>query len=368
MLRRADVTLLGAPPGTVPNFIDPPTRATEMVAPSIALTTLALIVVLGRIYTKTFITKSFDLSDWLSIGAIVMAIARTVVNCMAVYIWHLGRHVWDLEPWNFASVKNCQFIMDMIYLVGIMFAKLSILVLYVKVFHIRRRFRFLCYVMMAFVVVNCVVFFFIYAFDCKPVYYTWHFSVDHFDCIEITQINVAIGAINIFTDLIIMIMPLPLVWQLQLAKTQKAGLLVVFSTGALICITTIVREVIVVRTNKESDQPWVVADEVIWLTVELNIGIICVCMPALAPVWRKAIASQLGLSYLRSFFSGMSSRGTSRGQSKLSDSDSTSKSRGHIEVKRDWSAHVSNASRGPSSHSQSEEIGLVNMKREVSAV
>jgi hypothetical protein len=120
----------------------------------------------------------------------------------------------------------------MVYLLGIMCAKLSILIFYVRVFHVKERFRWLCYAMMATTVIYCIIFFFIIAFDCEDEYYTWHFSFTA-KCIEITTVTVAIGAVNIATDLIIMVMPLPLIWQLHLGKSQKLGLLAVFGTGLL---------------------------------------------------------------------------------------------------------------------------------------
>ena len=70
-VRDTNITLLSAPPGTQPNFVNPPTRGGEMVGASIAVTTLALIFVLARIYTKLFITKGFDWADYFAISAMV---------------------------------------------------------------------------------------------------------------------------------------------------------------------------------------------------------------------------------------------------------------------------------------------------------
>jgi hypothetical protein len=68
---KRDVELVGPPPGTQPNFINPPSRGPEMVSVSIAMTTLACAVVLARVYIKTFVTKAFDWSDYFAIGALV---------------------------------------------------------------------------------------------------------------------------------------------------------------------------------------------------------------------------------------------------------------------------------------------------------
>ncbi|KAL9097270.1 MAG: hypothetical protein Q9165_000697 [Trypethelium subeluteriae] len=172
----------------------------------------------------------------------------------------------------------------------------------------------------------------------------------------------AIGAMNIITDFIIMVMPLPLIWQLQLGKTQRAGLMLVFLTGALVWITTIVREVIVVKTDKEVDQSWSVADEIVWLTTELNVGIICICMPTLWPIWRQAVTTKMGFSYIHSLLSGILTKDSS--QTKLSESRSASKD---INVKREWSTHIidgdtDNVSQEYILQSRENQIGLVNLR------
>jgi hypothetical protein len=68
---KPDYTLSGLPPGVTPNFIDPPTRGILMVGVSISMVLLSTFVVLGRAYTKAFVTKSFDWSDYFAFGALV---------------------------------------------------------------------------------------------------------------------------------------------------------------------------------------------------------------------------------------------------------------------------------------------------------
>lgn len=128
-------------------------------------------------------------------------------------------------------------------------------------------------------------------------------------------------------------------------------------------ITTIVREAIVIRTAREFDQPWTVSDEVIWLTIELNIGIVCVTLPVLAPIWRGAISKNFGFSYISNWFSSMRS---SRGQSKISESDSESPygSSG----KDNWSAQVNSKAQPLDSHSDQLNLMEIRVKREITQV
>ena len=151
----------------------------------------------------------------------------------------VGRHTWDIPPLQLIHVgngsKNGLFIGDMIYFWGIMFTKLSILTFYLNVFKVNKLFRFLVYAMMGLVVSYCLIFFFITAFDCNPVAKNWNLIgwTGGGTCIDMIKVNYAAGGINIFTDTVTLVMPLPLIAQLQLDKVRKIGLFATFATGLL---------------------------------------------------------------------------------------------------------------------------------------
>ncbi|RAL64938.1 hypothetical protein DID88_001529 [Monilinia fructigena] len=291
---RALSPLLGAPPGTVPNYINPVTRGNEIVVTSIVLTSLAFVFVVTRVLLRLFVKKSFGWDDVFCVCALMFAIARTVIGCIMVDVYGIGRHIWDFIP--------------------------RISWLRTMMFYVVQKFRYFCYAMMSSTIIYCLTFFFLIAFDCKDEHYTWHFSVTA-SCIEITTLNIANGALNLATDVVIMIMPLPLIWNLQLQKAQKWGLLAVFSTGIFVCASTLVREIIIVKTDKEVDQSWATVGEITWMkvallllpnqcqltnycrTVELNVAIICISLPMLSPVYTRIIATKLNMTSLRNLFS-----------------------------------------------------------------
>ncbi|RDL34576.1 uncharacterized protein BP5553_07704 [Venustampulla echinocandica] len=273
ILVRAVDPLLLPPDGEEPNYINPLSRGQKIVIASVVLTSFAFVFVIARVIVKGFVTKRFGWDDIFCVGAMAASIARTVMSVILVDTYGIGVHVWNFNPKNIVAAHNMQFAQDMV---------------------------------------------------CGNAYDTWHFSFEA-DCLPTTDITVAIGAVNIFTDSIIMVMPIPIIWKLQLKQTQRWGLLAVFGTGLFVLVSAIVREVIVVKTDKELDQSWVVVDEIIWLTVELNIGIICISLPALSPLYTRVLASKFYLSSLRNLLS-FSGAG-SKSRSKLGSTDGTKESK-----------------------------------------
>ena len=70
-------------------------------------------------------------------------------------------------------------------------------------------------------------------FVCLPVQYSWNKTIDG-SCVQMTPWWFSYAAINIFTDCMILALPMPLINGLmQISRRQKLVLMGVFAVGAL---------------------------------------------------------------------------------------------------------------------------------------
>lgn len=69
-------------------------------------------------------------------------------------------------------------------------------------------------------------------FQCKPVKAGWDFFLPG-DCVSLQEITVATGALNIVTDVLLVVAPILLVSRLQLNGARMWGVVFVFATGFL---------------------------------------------------------------------------------------------------------------------------------------
>lgn len=176
----------------------------------------------------------------------------------------------------------------MFYIAAILFAKLTVLAFYLNIFHINRTFRMVTLFTMVFVTMYLLAGLFTYIFQCRPIKLSWEWSAPLPKiCLNGIQQSASIGGFNIGTDLFIMLMPLPMVWKLQLSTKNKIGLSLIFALGSLYVIPSldrplqdsvvltffrtviaaIVREVIVLTTLSNTDSTWSLAGEMLWLYV-----------------------------------------------------------------------------------------------------
>ncbi|PSN69649.1 hypothetical protein BS50DRAFT_446823, partial [Corynespora cassiicola Philippines] len=95
------------------------------------------------------------------------------------------------------------------------------------------------------------------------------------------------SSMNIVTDFMIFIVPIPPIFKLQMWTRQKLALIGLFCLGFFTCVISIVRLTTLYRGLNTKDQYWDNAPTAYWSVVELNTGIICACLPTLRPLVRK---------------------------------------------------------------------------------
>ena len=66
---------------------------------------------------------------------------------------------------------------------------------------------------------------------CRPVAYNWDKTIDGGRCADTIKAYLSAGIINLLIDVGIVIMPIPVLWKLQLPATKKFGISAMFSIG-----------------------------------------------------------------------------------------------------------------------------------------
>lgn len=110
--------------------------------------------------------------------------------------------------------------------------KISILVFYYRL-SVSGTFR---QVVMALIVINValtVSIFFADFFQCTPINYIWDKSIEGGKCIDTESFFISSAALNIVSDITILLLPIPMVWKLKINTKKKVALISLFSLGGL---------------------------------------------------------------------------------------------------------------------------------------
>lgn len=113
-------------------------------------------------------------------------------------------------------------------------AKLSLLLLYLRVFRPNVRLRYCIYLAVVFITLSYTSFFIAYAVLSIPKPgQTALASITSTEVAMDIPLAITQGSINVFTDFLILVLPIPVLWKLQQPRGKKIGILAIFMSGIL---------------------------------------------------------------------------------------------------------------------------------------
>lgn len=126
--------------------------------------------------------------------------------------------------------------MPILYNLNVFFIKLSVLLFYRRLFGEDQTLQRLVKVLIFFDATFTVGYCFGLISICQPVQAWWVLTlrVDHCPGFSKTMaIYVSLRSISVFTDLLVLCLPMKMLWDLRIPLKQKAGLAVIFGLGIM---------------------------------------------------------------------------------------------------------------------------------------
>jgi hypothetical protein len=208
----------------------------------------------------------------------------------------LGRHLAIVKPANSTLFFHWRFFHSLIVMIGISLVKISI------AFFLR---RFLPGKKYQHFLTGTIVFLIAFTISCAGtlifncgthVDANWNFGLrvtgeaKCFTDRTFTNIGIFNSSINIATDVLFAVLPIPVVWRLQANIRTKLTLCFVLSLGIFACIASIVKTV--KQATALADPDWVFHDEFfMWNNIEFCIGILAASLPSLRPLFSKLLGA-----------------------------------------------------------------------------
>ncbi|KAK3067215.1 hypothetical protein LTR53_016044 [Teratosphaeriaceae sp. CCFEE 6253] len=301
---------------------------TAVVVVTLVFTAMAIVASLLRVYTRTVIGRNGGYDDGFIICATILSIALTVCTVLEIHYGD-GRHQWTITPPELTKSLKTLYASIIIYQLALSSVKASIILQYLRIFP-QRSFRLACWALMAMVFAYLNWTLWSQVFFCKPIKAYWDPTITDGKCFNRGVIWFVNAGVNILTDIAVAVLPLPMLRKLNTQRRPKIALLVVFALGGFTCIVSILRlESLYAASHSSDDASYNSSFAALWSSTEVNIGILCSCLPTLKTLVSK-LFPRLFTSYHRSRPSaGLDSRATfgSRKKSRITHGE-VSRSRG----------------------------------------
>ena len=188
-----------------------------------------------------------------------------------------GRHLSTLARDEKTLSLRTFWLAQMTYKVSLQLTKVSLLMFYMRIFHHIRWFNRLSIGVIVALTVYLVATTVTSIAQCTPVARAWDTSIPG-SCIQLNSFFIFNGTVALATDIIVLFLPLPLIWGLQIPLGQKLALVPVFGLGIFIVIVSTLRLYALIATLS-SDVTFDLWGTV-WTIVEYNLAIVCASLPS----------------------------------------------------------------------------------------
>ncbi|GAB7359887.1 hypothetical protein MBLNU230_g7415t1 [Neophaeotheca triangularis] len=288
-------TVLGRQAPPAPQFTEEYADESNLAAilgPSGAFGALALIAVVLRLYVRARMTRSIGADDYVMIAAMIMGIEVFVAFC-AQGQHGLGRHTVTISPSDFKPFQQWQYFNSIFIMIGVFLVKISI-ALFLLRFAVKKSWKRFLWACIVFIVCYCVACAFTLIFNCVPISAVWNFdqraTARCFSDDTFSALGLLNSVINIVTDFIFALLPIPIIVKLQTNLRTKVVLGFILSLGLVACAAAIVKAYKQATFFDHPDPFWGY-EFFVWNSLELYLGIIAASLPALKPLFSAVLQS-----------------------------------------------------------------------------
>ncbi|OJJ44770.1 hypothetical protein ASPZODRAFT_100926 [Penicilliopsis zonata CBS 506.65] len=274
-------------------------RRAVVLGVSLAVFVVASLFVALRFVSRIFVVRRVGLHDYLMLIAWVIDLGFSLSLFYAT-TKGLGLHDRDISPADRPGLNRSYYAFTVLYNPALMAVKTSILVFYLTLTSGEKVFRRANYATLFIVNAAGLALTFLNVFQCNPVRAAYEYpSPTGARCTDIVTLYLSSSPVNISTDLAILFLPMPILTQMRLPKKQKYILVITFSFGFFVAVVDVIRIVYLqnaaisrslaikslhLQTSSGDDLSWYASLSFMWSVVEVNVSVICACVPSLKPL------------------------------------------------------------------------------------
>ncbi|KAL4912936.1 hypothetical protein BDW62DRAFT_214615 [Aspergillus aurantiobrunneus] len=275
-------------------------------AAGIVLPVVCAILVSLRFYVRRSKNQRIGVEDWMSAIALVLVFGMGACLIVGVVQGVMGyptplpegidpQEAYQQSIENYEKIAKIQFYYQLIMIVAYGCIKVSLILFYRRLFVVTRwsPFDITCVAYLAFMVAWTLWLFLWFLWACRlDIDLHWAPLSEVEDrCGDPLAPEMALVISDLVTDLMILALPLPVIWRLQLRWRRKVTLSLVFLVGLVAIAASIARMaiyIIVTYTGLDAgyDLNRTITTMLWWSMIEACLGLMTCCLPILSGLLR----------------------------------------------------------------------------------
>ncbi|KAF2690572.1 hypothetical protein K458DRAFT_354689 [Lentithecium fluviatile CBS 122367] len=278
----------------------------EIIAAGAVLSALSVIVVGVRIWSRIHHKTKVGIDDYLIIPAMLLVCGMAAALINGVDRGAVGyptppppsadpNLVLTYRDPKISLVQKTQFITQILMIASYGFCKLSIIFFYRRIFVVSKKdlFDLMTKGMAILTSAWTIAYLFAMAFNCGTRFWAhWGSYLDLFTyCVGSYHIYESLLISDFILDVIILVLPLPMVWRLHLTLIKKVAITGIFLLGTMATAAAAARLAIFISQINRGFDPTLdvnqsVSTVMYWSMIEAGICIVAACLPTMQRLLR----------------------------------------------------------------------------------
>lgn len=274
---------------------------------------------------------------------ILALVCTTSTLFMTIYAakFGSGQHVWAVtSASDFVTLLKLVYVEPWVYAASVTTTKASILLLYQRLFDAKTNtdmlYTGLRWIAMVLTAIYPIVMWIVMAVACRPISYYWEqYFGGTGTCINVTLFYLLFGVVNMINDIVILLVPIPIILRLNLSLRKKLSILGIMLLGSFVCVASIFRIYYLNKLAHALDTTWWLGPGFGWSCIEPSVAIVSACLPTFAPLFRKNKGDGKSHSYQMSASAHQQLSDRANSRNAASSLGLTSRNRAWVEVEED---------------------------------
>ncbi|KAI5925280.1 hypothetical protein F4810DRAFT_659796 [Camillea tinctor] len=237
-----------------------------------------------RVYSRRIKKLPLGVEDGLFYASVACWYGMVVSCFMLLYLGGVGYHMDQLEKVHIARLTQTLLVVQALYGLAMCTSKWSVLWMLKRIFAVRT-FVMITWVVIFFQAAWVVMTVLIGLLVCRPIQKNWDPTVEG-TCGNQIAAYTAVSVYNVIIDIVMCIMPLPMIYKLQLKAPYKLALFGIFGIS-IVTITFAVLRLMSFKTLDFTDFAYTVPTVILWTYAEVGVVILVACSPLLRPIFDK---------------------------------------------------------------------------------
>ncbi|KAL4865003.1 hypothetical protein BDV12DRAFT_156635 [Aspergillus spectabilis] len=243
------------------------------------------IFVILRFSIRAWYKQWAPIEDWTCLIAYLLFMGYCGI-AIVVGNYGGGYHYYEVSDEHLVLFRKFCYVATVLYCPMALLVKIALLSILIRIFApYKSKIRFI-YGFLGALAVYYIIAEIVKIRMCDPVPAYWTLDPNA-SCLDQQAALIADSVISVVSDVLILVLPLPLTWSLQMSRNKKLRVIGLLSAGGLATAFSIYRLVLVLRDGRSPDMTIVFTCVILSGNAEGGMGLICACLPSINILIRK---------------------------------------------------------------------------------